>query len=78
MRPNGTYTLGSCDKILKGIYISEGLSRKEFEKVLCHELAHAAMYSYNVDLNQAQKEFFAELTTDIINIFIQQKREELI
>jgi hypothetical protein len=31
------------------------------KKVLCHELTHAAMFSYNVDLNYQQGELIADL-----------------
>ena len=60
-RSNGEYALGSCDDIVKGIYISEGLSKKKFKKVLCHEIVHAAMFSYNVELTLEQEELIADL-----------------
>ena len=50
-RPNGSFTLGCCDDNVKSIYIVEGLTDFYFKKVLCHELVHACMYSYNIDLN---------------------------
>jgi len=31
------------------------------KKVLCHELTHAAMFSYNVELTLDQEELFADL-----------------
>lgn len=31
------------------------------KKVLCHELTHAAMFSYNVDLSIDQEELLADL-----------------
>ena len=85
-RSNGNFTLGSCDDIVKSIYISEGLSKKKFKKVLCHELTHAAMYSYNVDLTYEQEELLADLIAtygqEIINetniIFKRLKGEGLI
>lgn len=61
MRPNGSYTLGCCDDNKKSIYIIEGLSDFYFKKVLCHELVHACMYSYNIDLNDYQEEVLADL-----------------
>lgn len=60
-RVNGQYALGSCDDPSKGIYIVSGLSNQKFKKVLCHELTHAAMYSYNVDLTVEQEELLADL-----------------
>lgn len=82
---DGTYALGSCDDIVKGIFIREGLSRRKFKKVLCHELTHAAMYSYNVVLSMEQEELLADLMAtygqEIIKktnqVFKQIKREEL-
>jgi len=32
-----------------------------FKKVLCHEITHAAMFSYNVDLDYHQEETLADL-----------------
>ena len=31
------------------------------KKVLCHEIVHAAMFSYNVDLTLEQEELIADL-----------------
>ncbi len=31
------------------------------KKVLCHEIVHAAMFSYNVDLTLEQEELVADL-----------------
>lgn len=60
-RSDGSFTLGCCDDILKTIYISENLTPQYFKKVLCHELTHAAMFSYNVDLSIEQEELLADL-----------------
>ena len=46
---------------MKTIYIIEGLDDYMFRKVLSHELTHAAMFSYNVDLTLEQEELFADL-----------------
>jgi hypothetical protein len=51
MRSDGSYTIGCCDDIFKTIFISNDVNDYYLKKVLCHELTHAAMYSYNVDLN---------------------------
>ena len=58
---NGTTTLGSCDDNLKTIYIDITLNEFYLRKVLCHELTHAAMFSYNIDLNYYQEEIVADL-----------------
>ena len=55
------YTLGVCDDIAKTIFINKELSQKYIEKVLCHELTHAAMFSYNIDLTLEQEEILADL-----------------
>jgi uncharacterized protein YjaZ len=47
---NGVYTLGCCDDLVKTIFIAEDLSSHKMRKVLAHELTHAAMFSYNIDL----------------------------
>ena len=60
-RPTGSFTLGCCDNDVKAIYIAEGLTDFYFKKVLCHELVHACMYSYNVNLNDEQEEVLADL-----------------
>lgn len=60
-RPDGSYALGCCDDDAKKIYIIEGLADFYFKKVLCHELVHACMYSYNIDLNDYQEEILADL-----------------
>ena len=58
---NGIYTLGVCDDNLKAIYISLDLPRMKLQKVLCHEIVHAAMFSYHIDLSLEQEEIVADL-----------------
>lgn len=50
-RSDNSYTLGSCNDNTKTIYINEELDDNYLKKVLCHELTHAAMFSYDVYLN---------------------------
>ena len=57
----GNYTLGVCDDRLKTIYVNNKLSRQKLRKVLCHEITHAAMFSYNVEMSLAQEELVADL-----------------
>ena len=54
------------------------------KKVLCHELTHAAMFSYNVELTIEQEELLAELIAtygeeiiDITNILFYKLKERL-
>ena len=60
-RRDGSYTLGVCDDIIKTIFINNELSQKYIEKVLGHELTHAAMFSYNIELTLEQEEVLADL-----------------
>lgn len=61
LRSDNTFTLGSCNDRNKTIYIRENLSAHKLKKVLCHEIAHAAMFSYNVALTLEQEELLADL-----------------
>jgi Zn-dependent peptidase ImmA (M78 family) len=79
---NGSYTLGACDNVTHSIYINENLNSHKMKKVLCHELTHAAMFSYDVELTLEQEELLADLLAtygqeivDMTNeIFIKLKR----
>ena len=61
IRSDGQLTIGACDDKTKGIYINEELSPLMMKKVLCHELTHAAMFSYNIELSLEQEELLADL-----------------
>jgi len=50
-RSDGTSTIGSCDDRTKTIYLYEYLNNEMLKKVLCHEIVHSAMFSYNVELS---------------------------
>lgn len=65
LMPNGEFALGVCDDDAKTIAISDELHGEEFERALSHELVHAAMFSYNVELGYNEEELLAE----IISIF---------
>ena len=58
---NNTYALGCCNNIEKTIYINNTLRGSLAKKVLCHEIAHAAMFSYGVSLTYEQEELVADL-----------------
>lgn len=60
-RSNGSFTIGCCDDLDKAIYIHESLDNFYLKKVLCHELTHAAMFSYNIELSIEQEEVLADL-----------------
>lgn len=59
---DGHRTIGCCDNNRKAIYIRENLDNHMTKKVLCHELTHAAMFSYNIELTLEQEELLADLT----------------
>ena len=60
-RMDGTFTLGCCDNNLKTIFIVDNLSNAYYKKVLCHEVTHACMFSYGVNLTAEQEELLADL-----------------
>lgn len=60
-RPDGSYSIGCCDADLGIIALSKVLDDKMIEKVLCHELTHAAMFSYNINLTADQEELVADV-----------------
>lgn len=58
---SGYYTLGACDNATKTVYISDVLDEEKAWKVLCHEITHAAMFSYGITLSLEQEEILADL-----------------
>ena len=58
---NGKYAIGACDDPSKKIVISNELNNFYIRKVFCHELTHAAMYSYNIELTYEQEELLADI-----------------
>ena len=54
-RITGDFSIGACDNLTRTIYINETLRGDLFKKVLCHEITHAAMFSYNVNLTLEQE-----------------------
>ena len=70
--PNGEYTVGVSDDNQKTIFLSTSLRCQELRQVLCHEIVHAAMFSYNVFLDYQQEELLANIIAtyggEIINI----------
>lgn len=60
-RADGSFTIGSCDDNTKIIYINDMLNEPLMRKVLCHEITHAAMFSYNILLTIDQEELLADL-----------------
>lgn len=67
--PNGP-ALGCCNDITKTIYLNNTLTPSQLEKVLCHEITHAAMYSYDVDISDRTEEIVADLISTYGNEII--------
>ena len=63
LKPDGEYAIGACDDYSNTIFLSKNLSGDRLKRVLCHEITHAALFSYRVKMPLVQEEFFAELTT---------------
>jgi hypothetical protein len=61
LRPDGVLSVGACNDITKSIYLSSDLSGDFLKKVLCHEIVHAAMFSYDVTLDWDEEELVAEI-----------------
>lgn len=60
-KQDGDYAIGACDDLLKTIFISNDLNEHLTKKVLCHEITHAAMFSYDIELSFEQEELLADL-----------------
>ena len=85
IRSDGSLSVGACDDPSKTIYLSENLHGGFLKKVLCHELTHAAMFSYNVELTLEQEELLAEILCtygeeiiDITNTLFYKLKERLV
>lgn len=58
---DGRRTVGVTDRSTNEVFIADNLT-PEFEwKVLCHEIVHTAIKSYNIDLTIDQEELIADL-----------------
>ena len=53
--------LGVCVADAHQIYLSDKIPNYKFKKVLCHEITHAAMFSYGVYMTLDQEELIADL-----------------
>lgn len=61
LKSDGQLTFATCDDITKTIYINNQIYGKFLKKVLCHEITHAAMFSYGISLTVDQEELLADL-----------------
>lgn len=60
-RSDNSFTVGMCDDNTRTIYLNEFLEGPFLFKVLCHEITHAAMFAYNIELSLEQEELLADL-----------------
>ena len=60
-RSDGSCTVGMCDNSAQTIYIADNLKGKFQRKVLLHEVAHSAMFSYGIEMSVEQEEMFCDL-----------------
>ena len=71
-KTDGSFSVGACDVETCGIYINDTLENHFLKRVLCHEIVHAAIFSYGVILSYREEEIIAELIAkygeEIINI----------
>lgn len=63
LQPNGNYAIGVCDNNYRLICVSNQLHGKVFKEVLCHEIVHAAMFSYNIHIDHGFEEFIANFVS---------------
>ena len=61
LTPWFTHALGVCDKVTQTICVDKTLSPQKLKEVLCHEIVHAFMFSYAIDLSYDEEEIVAEL-----------------
>ena len=64
LTPWRTHAHGVCDKITQTIYIDKTLQPAQVKQVLCHEIVHAFMFSYDVVLSYDEEEMVAEIISE--------------
>ena len=72
LTPWKTHALGVCDKVTQTIYIDKTLSARKIKEILCHEIVHAFMFSYAIDLTYDEEEMVAELMATYGNDIVKQ------
>jgi Zn-dependent peptidase ImmA (M78 family) len=61
MKSDGSFAIGVCNNIDNTIYINNQIPKDKLLKVLSHEITHAVMFSYHVELNPDEEELFANI-----------------
>ena len=57
----GSFSLGSCDILSHTIYVNKYLVDEKLFKVICHEITHAVLYSYNINLEYFNEEELVDI-----------------
>ena len=65
IKPDGTVTVGACHRPSYTIYLSKELKGNSLRKVLRHEIAHAVMRSYELELTYEEE----ELVAGVLDVF---------
>lgn len=66
LTPEGTIALGCCDDWLKTIFVNGNQSKAHIKRTLAHEIVHAIMYSYNIDIDDYTEEILATYGEDLV------------
>lgn len=81
--PKGNLALGCCDSTNHTIYIRKDLHDKKLKEVLLHEMTHAVIYSYDIQLTTTEEENIASIISssglEIIKLTqqaLEQKQED--
>mgnify|MGYP003296150464 CR=1 FL=1 len=61
LTPWKTHALGVCDKTTQTIYVDKTLKPRKQKEILCHEIVHATIFSYGIELSVEDEEFIADL-----------------
>ena len=61
LTPWHTHAFGVCDKTTQTIYIDKTLSSHKIKQVLRHEITHAFIFSYDIDMSYDEEELVAGL-----------------
>lgn len=59
-RSDGSITVGMTDGNTNTVYLSSALRGAFLRRVLCHELCHCFMFSYDIHIPIEQEEFMAD------------------
>ena len=63
LTPWKTHALGVCDKVTQTIYVDKTLPPNKLQEVLCHEIVHAFMFSYAINVTYDEEELVAEFVS---------------